>query len=176
MDGGGSAGFSSAIYASRKGLNVGVITDRIGEQVLDIFVIENLIGTPYTERPKLASHLHNHMHEYDIEIITNKRVDRIEKGELFTVELASGEKIESKSVIIATGARWRDIGVPGKKEFKNKGVAYCSHYNGPMFRDKHVAVVDGGNSDIPAALDLANVARHVTVFEFLPKLNADEVL
>lgn len=174
--GGGPAGASSAIYASRKGLNVGVITDRIGGQVLDTFAIENLIGTPYTEGPKLASHLHNHMREYDIEIINNKCVDKIVKGDLFTVELASGETIESKSVIIATGARWRDIGVPGEKEFKNKGVAYCSHCDGPMFKDKHVAVVGGGNSGIEAALDLANIAKHVTVFEFLPKLNADEVL
>lgn len=174
--GGGPAGASSAIYAARKGLKVGIISDRIGGQVLETFAIENLIGTPYTEGPKLAGALHNHMKEYDIDIINTQTVTDLRKEDLAIATLANGQEIKAKVAIIATGARWRNVNVPGEAEFKNKGVAYCPHCDGPLFKGKDVAVIGGGNSGVEAAIDLAGVAKHVTVIEFADELKADKVL
>ncbi len=174
--GGGPAGASSAIYSARKGLKVGIISDRIGGQVLETFAIENVIGTPYTEGPKLAASLHTHMKEYDIDIINTQTVTDLRKEDLAIATLENGQEIKAKVAIIATGARWRNVNVPGEAEFKNKGVAYCPHCDGPLFKDKNVAVIGGGNSGIEAAIDLAGVAKHVTVVEFAEELKADEVL
>lgn len=174
--GGGPAGSSSAIYAARKGLSVIMVTDKVGGQVLDTFTIENLIGTIYTEGPNLAQALNSHMQEYDIEIVRNQTVKSLNKEELITATLANDSEITAKSVIIATGARWRNANVPGEKEFKNKGVAYCPHCDGPIFEGKDIAVIGGGNSGIEAAIDLSNTSRKVTVLEFMPELKADELL
>lgn len=174
--GGGPAGGSSAIYAARKGLKVIMITDKIGGQILDTFSIENLIGTIYTEGPKLAQALNTHMQEYDIEIVENQLVSNIDKKEMFTATLKSGAKITSRSIVIATGARWRNANVPGEQEFKNKGVAYCPHCDGPLYKNKDVAVIGGGNSGVEAALDLSNTSKSVTVLQRGPKLKADELL
>lgn len=174
--GGGPAGASAAIYAARKGIKVGIISDCMGGQVLETFAIENLIGTPYTEGPKLAVALETHMKEYPIDIIKGQVVKEIKKDDLITVLLESGTTLKTKTTIIATGARWRNVNVPGEQEFKNKGVAYCPHCDGPIFAGKKVAVIGGGNSGIEAAIDLAQVASHVTVIEFLPELKADTVL
>lgn len=174
--GGGPAGASSAIYSARKGLKVGVITDRIGGQVLETFSIENLIGTPYTEGPKLAANLHAHMKDYNIDIINSQTVTDLRKEDYAIATLDGGVEVKGKVAIIATGARWRNVNVPGEAEFKNKGVAYCPHCDGPLFEGKPLAVIGGGNSGIEAAIDLANVASDVTVIEFAEELKADEVL
>jgi alkyl hydroperoxide reductase subunit F len=138
--------------------------------------IENLIGTKYTEGPKLVASLEEHVKEYNVDIMNLQRAKKISKGDLIEVELESGAKLKSKTVIISTGARWRNLGVPGEAEFKNKGVAYCPHCDGPLFKGRHVAVIGGGNSGIEAAIDLAGIVGHVTVFEFMPELKADAVL
>ncbi len=174
--GGGPAGASSAIYAARKGIRVGIIADRFGGQVMDTLGIENFIGTKYTEGPKLISEIEQHVNEYNIDVMKGLRAHNIEKKDLFEVELDNGAVLKSKTIILATGARWRDIGVPGEKEYKNKGVAYCTHCDAPLFEGKHVAVVGGGNSGIESALDLAGIVKHVTVFEFMSELKADAVL
>lgn len=174
--GGGPAGASSAIYAARKGVRTGMITDRFGGQVKETLGIENFISVKYIEGPKLAASLEEHVKEYDVEILYPQRAKRIEKKELIEVELENGAVIKSKTVILSTGARWRNVGVPGEQEFKNKGVAYCPHCDGPIFKGKSVAVIGGGNSGIEAAIDLAGVVKHVTVLEFMPELKADSVL
>jgi len=179
--GAGPAGVAAAIYAARKGLNVTMIADRIGGQVKDTVGIENLISTPKTTGTELTGNMQAHLNNYDITIKEFLRVDKIEKGypESNTpkkLHLSSGEVIESKTVIIATGAKWRELGIPGEKENIGSGVAYCPHCDGPFFKGKDVAVVGGGNSGIEAALDLAGMVNHVTVFEFLPELKADKVL
>ncbi|HHU70473.1 MAG TPA: alkyl hydroperoxide reductase subunit F [Clostridiales bacterium] len=174
--GGGPAGSSAAIYAARKGLRTGIITDRFGGQVKDTLGIENFIGTKYIEGPKLAATLEEHVKSYDVEILYPQRAKHIQKKELIEVELENGAIIKSKSLILSTGARWRNIGVPGEAEFKNKGVAYCPHCDGPIYKGKSVAVIGGGNSGIEAAIDLAGIVEHVTVLEFLPELKADSVL
>lgn len=174
--GGGPAGSSAAIYAARKGLRTGIITDRFGGQVKDTLGIENFIGTKYIEGPKLAATLEDHVKSYDVEILYPQRAKHIQKKELIEVELENGAIIKSKSLILSTGARWRNVGVPGEAEFKNKGVAYCPHCDGPIYKGKSVAVIGGGNSGIEAAIDLAGVVEHVTVLEFLPELKADSVL
>lgn len=174
--GGGPAGASSAIYAARKGVRTGMITDRFGGQVKETLGIENFISVKYIEGPTLAASLEEHVKEYDVEILYPQRAKRIEKKELIEVELENGAVIKSKTVILSTGARWRNIGVPGEQEFKNKGVAYCPHCDGPIFKGKSVAVIGGGNSGIEAAIDLAGVVKHVTVLEFMPELKADSVL
>jgi alkyl hydroperoxide reductase subunit F len=174
--GGGPAGTSAAIYAARKGIRTGIVAERFGGQVNDTLAIENLIGTKHTEGPKLAIALEEHAKEYGIDIMKSQRAKRLEKKDLIEVELENGAVLKSKTVIISTGARWRNLGVPGEAEFKNKGVAYCPHCDGPLFAGKHVAVVGGGNSGIEAAIDLAGIASHVTVFEFMPELKADAVL
>ncbi|MCM3041497.1 alkyl hydroperoxide reductase subunit F [Paenibacillus motobuensis] len=174
--GGGPAGASAAIYAARKGIRTGIIAERFGGQVNDTLGIENLIGTKYTEGPKLAASLEEHAKEYNIDIMKSQLAKRLEKKDFVEVELENGAILKSKTVIVSTGARWRNLGVPGEAEFKNKGVAYCPHCDGPLFAGKHVAVVGGGNSGIEAAIDLAGVAGHVTVLEFMPELKADSVL
>lgn len=174
--GGGPAGASAAIYAARKGIRTGIIAERFGGQVNDTLGIENLIGTKYTEGPKLAASLEEHAKEYNIDIMKSQLAKRLEKKDFVEVELENGAILKSKTVIVSTGARWRNLGVPGEAEFKNKGVAYCPHCDGPLFAGKHVAVVGGGNSGVEAAIDLAGVAGHVTVLEFMPELKADSVL
>lgn len=174
--GGGPAGASAAIYAARKGIRTGIVAERFGGQILDTLGIENFIGTKYTEGPKLAANLEAHVGEYDIDVMNALRAKRLEKKELIELELENGAVLKSKTVIIATGARWRNVNVPGEKEFKNKGVAYCPHCDGPLFAGKDVAVIGGGNSGVEAAIDLAGIVKHVTVLEFLPELKADSVL
>lgn len=174
--GGGPAGVSAAIYAARKGLKVTMIADRIGGQVKDTMGIENLISVPKTTGQELAGALQSHMDDYDITIKEHLRVDSIEQGERKRILLSSGEEIESRTVIIASGAKWRELGVPGERENIGKGVAYCPHCDGPFFKGRDVAVIGGGNSGIEAALDLAGIVRSVTVMEFMPDLKADQVL
>lgn len=174
--GGGPAGASAAIYAARKGIRTGIIAERFGGQVLDTVGIENFISVKYTEGAKLAASLEEHVREYNVDVISSQRAKNLEKKEFVEVELENGAVLRSKALIISTGARWRNVGVPGEKEFRNKGVTYCPHCDGPLFKGKHVAVIGGGNSGIEAAIDLAGVAAHVTVMEFMPELKADAVL
>ncbi len=174
--GGGPAGIGAAIYSARKGLNVTVIADRIGGQVKDTMGIENLISVPSTTGPELSNNLLAHMNEYDITLREHFRVEKIEKGDIKKLHLSSGEVIETKTIIVATGAKWRELGIPGEKENIGNGVAYCPHCDGPFFKGKDVAVIGGGNSGIEAALDLAGIVKSVTVYEFMPELKADQVL
>lgn len=174
--GGGPAGVSAAIYSARKGLNVTLVADRIGGQVKDTMGIENLISVPKTTGPELSGALLSHLNEYDVTMKEHLKVTGIDNGPLKVITLSSGEVIHTKSLIIATGAKWRELGVPGEKENIGNGVAYCPHCDGPFFKGKDVAVIGGGNSGIEAALDLAGIVKSVTVFEFLPELKADRVL
>ena len=164
--GGGPAGSSAAIYAARKGIRTGVVAERFGGQVLDTMSIENFISVKQTEGPKFVASLEEHVKDYDIDIMNLQRVKGLEKKDLFEIELDNGGVLKSKSAIISTGARWRHIGVPGEEEFKNKGVAYCPHCDGPLFEGKDVAVIGGGNSGVEAAIDLAGIVQNVTVLEF----------
>ncbi len=174
--GGGPAGASSAIYAARKGIRTGIVAERFGGQVMDTVGIENFISVKYTEGAKLGASLEEHVKEYDVDVMKLQRAKRLEKKDLIEIELENGAVLKSKTVILSTGARWRNVGVPGEAEFKNKGVAYCPHCDGPLFAGKHVAVIGGGNSGIEAAIDLAGIVSHVTVLEFMPELKADSVL
>jgi NADH-dependent peroxiredoxin subunit F len=174
--GGGPSGASAAIYAARKGIRTGIVAERFGGQVMDTLGIENLVGTKYTEGPKLAASLEEHVKEYNIDIMNLQRAKRLEKKDLVEIELENGAVLKSKTVILSTGARWRNVGVPGEAEFKNKGVAYCPHCDGPLFAGKRVAVIGGGNSGVEAAIDLAGIVKHVTVLEFSAELKADSVL
>lgn len=174
--GGGPAGASAAIYAARKGIRTGIVAERFGGQVMDTMGIENFISVKYTEGPKLVASLEEHVKEYGIDVMNLQRAKRLEKKDLIEVELENGAVLKSKTVILSTGARWRNIGVPGEAEFKNKGVAYCPHCDGPIFEGKDIAVIGGGNSGIEAAIDLAGIVKHVTVLEFMPELKADSVL
>lgn len=174
--GGGPAGASAAIYAARKGIRTGIAAERFGGQILDTASIENFISVTHTEGPKLAASLEEHVKEYNIDVMNLQRAKRLEKKDLIEIELENGAVLKSKTVILSTGARWRDVGVPGEAEFRNKGVAYCPHCDGPLFEGKHVAVIGGGNSGVEAAIDLAGIVKHVTVLEFMPELKADSVL
>jgi len=174
--GGGPAGASAAIYAARKGIRTGIVAERFGGQVRETLGIENLISVGYTEGPRLAEILEQHVSNYDVDIMSAQRARRLERKELIEVELENGAVLKSKAVILSTGARWRNVGIPGEEEFKNKGVAYCPHCDGPLYKGKQVAVIGGGNSGIEAAIDLAGIASHVTVFEFMPELKADAIL
>ncbi|MBB6449156.1 alkyl hydroperoxide reductase subunit F [Geomicrobium halophilum] len=174
--GGGPSGASSAIYAARKGIRTGIVAERFGGQVLDTLNIENFISVKKTEGPKFAAGLEEHVKDYDIDVMNLQRVIDLRKKDLFEVELENGAVLQSKTVIVSTGARWRNIGVPGEEAFKNKGVAYCPHCDGPIFEGKDVAVIGGGNSGIEAAIDLAGIVKHVTVLEFSSELKADDVL
>ncbi|MFC4653220.1 alkyl hydroperoxide reductase subunit F [Lactococcus nasutitermitis] len=174
--GGGPAGAASAIYAARKGIRTGVLAERFGGQPLETLGIENLIGTPYIEGLELGRQLEEHVKKYPIDLMKTQRAVKLEKKEQVEVTLENGAILKTKSLILATGAHWRDLGIPGEQEFKTKGVAYCPHCDGPLFAGKDVAVVGGGNSGIEAAIDLAGVVKHVTVLEFMPELKADKVL
>ena len=179
--GGGPAGASAAIYAARKGIRTGIIADRFGGQVMDTMSIENFISVKETEGPKLAAALEEHVKEYNVDIMSEQKADNIvaaEKTEdgYIHVHLESGATLKSRSVILSTGARWREMNVPGEQEYRNKGVAYCPHCDGPLFKSKRVAVIGGGNSGIEAAIDLAGLVEHVTVLEFADTLRADQVL
>ncbi|MGG6893030.1 MULTISPECIES: alkyl hydroperoxide reductase subunit F [Rhizobium] len=175
--GGGPAGAASAIYAARKGIRTGVVAERFGGQVLDTMAIENFISVPHTEGPAFATALETHVKDYPVEIINLQRAQKLSRhGDLFEVELESGATLKSRSVILSTGARWRQMGVPGEELYRNNGVAYCPHCDGPLFKGKSVAVIGGGNSGVEAAIDLAGIVKHVTLIEFDSKLRADDVL
>ncbi|MEY3791794.1 MAG: alkyl hydroperoxide reductase, F52a subunit, FAD/NAD(P)-binding, partial [Pseudomonadota bacterium] len=177
--GGGPAGASAAIYSARKGIRTGIVSERFGGQVMDTLGIENFISVKATEGPKLVTALEEHVKEYEVDIMNLQRAKSVQKNDLdslFEIELENGGKLKSKSVIVATGARWKELNVPGEKEFKGKGVAYCPHCDGPLFKGKHVAVIGGGNSGVEAAIDLANIVGHVTLFEFASELKADHIL
>ena len=178
--GGGPAGAASAVYASRKGIRTGIAAERFGGQVLDTMAIENFISVPYTEGPKLATALEQHVHQYDVDVMNLQRATKLvpaaEPGGYVTVELANGASLSSRTIVLSTGARWRSMNVPGEDEYRNKGVTYCPHCDGPLFKGKRVAVIGGGNSGAEAAIDLAGVVKHVTLIEFDPQLRADEVL
>ncbi|MET9211680.1 MULTISPECIES: alkyl hydroperoxide reductase subunit F [unclassified Nocardia] len=178
--GGGPAGATAAIYASRKGIRTGVVSERFGGQVLDTMGIENFASVPYTEGPRFAAALEDHVRHYDVDIINAQNATKLfpatAEGGLAEVELASGASLRSRSVIVATGARWRSMNVPGESEYRNKGVTYCPHCDGPLFKGKRVAVIGGGNSGAEAAIDLAGIVAHVTLVEFDAELRADEVL
>ncbi|ARI75684.1 alkyl hydroperoxide reductase subunit F [Halobacillus mangrovi] len=174
--GGGPAGSSAAIYTARKGIRTGVVAERFGGQVQDTLSIENFISVKKTEGPKMVASLEEHVKDYNIDVMNLQRASRLEKKDMFELELDNGGVLKSKSVILSTGARWRQLGVSGEAEFKNKGVAYCPHCDGPLFEGKDVAVIGGGNSGIEAAIDLAGIVNHVTVLEFGAELKADEVL
>ncbi|MDY0406024.1 alkyl hydroperoxide reductase subunit F [Virgibacillus sp. 179-BFC.A HS] len=175
--GGGPAGASAAIYAARKGIRTGILTDRFGGQILDTNIIENFISVKETDGLRLAGNLNEHVDGYNVEVMNQQRATKIEKkNDYIEVELENGAVLKSRAAILATGARWRNLGVPGEAEFKTKGVAYCPHCDAPLFEGKDVAVIGGGNSGIEAAIDLAGVVKHVTVLEFSSELKADSVL
>ncbi len=175
--GGGPAGAAAAIYAARKGIRTGIVAERMGGQLLDTVAIENFISVTETHGQKLAGGLEEHVALYDVDVMNLQRAEALLPGdELIEVKLLGGASLKSRSVIIATGARWREINVPGEREYRNKGVAYCPHCDGPLFKGKPVAVVGGGNSGVEAAIDLAGLVAHVTLFEFDSKLRADAVL
>jgi alkyl hydroperoxide reductase subunit F len=177
--GGGPAGAAAAIYAARKGIRTGVVSERFGGQVLDTLAIENFISVKETDGPRLAAGLEQHVREYDVDIMNLQRAEALlpgSDGGMTEVRLASGAKLRSKTVIIATGARWREMNVPGERQYRGHGVAYCPHCDGPLFKGKRVAVIGGGNSGVEAAIDLAGVVGHVTLLEFENVLRADAVL
>ncbi|SFU34335.1 alkyl hydroperoxide reductase subunit F [Polaromonas sp. YR568] len=179
--GGGPAGAAAAVYAARKGIRTGVASERFGGQVLDTLGIENFISIKETEGPKFAHALEEHVRNYDVDIMNLQRAKALVPNSgpdknLIEVQLESGASLKSKSIVISTGARWRNINVPGEHEFKNKGVAYCPHCDGPLFKGKRVAVIGGGNSGVEAAIDLAGIVGHVTLIEFDTALRADAVL
>ncbi len=175
--GGGPAGASAAIYTARKGMKTAVLAERLGGQVQDTKGIENLISVPYIEGPELASHLGKHMGEYEISLLENRRVEDIKQEEgSFNLSLSSPEIIKAKSIIVATGAKWRELNVPGEKEYIGRGVAFCPHCDGPYYKGKDIVVVGGGNSGVEAAIDLAGIVKSVTVIEFAEELKADQVL
>ncbi|MCF5658229.1 alkyl hydroperoxide reductase subunit F [Pseudomonas poae] len=178
--GGGPAGSSAAIYAARKGIRTGVAAERFGGQVLDTMSIENFISVQETEGPKLVSALEAHVRQYDVDIMNLQRASSLipakNAGDLHEIRFESGATLKSKTVILATGARWREMGVPGEQQYKAKGVCFCPHCDGPLFKGKRVAVIGGGNSGVEAAIDLAGIVSHVTLLEFDSKLRADAVL
>jgi alkyl hydroperoxide reductase subunit F len=174
--GGGPAGASAAIYSARKGIRTGVVAERFGGQVLDTLGIENFISVKETEGPKLAVALEQHVKTYDVDVMNLQRAEALVPGDIIEIKLASGASLKAKSVVLATGARWREMNVPGEKEYRNRGVAYCPHCDGPLFKGKRVAVIGGGNSGVEAAIDLAGIVAHVMLLEFDSKLRADEVL
>ncbi len=174
--GGGPAGAAAAIYAARKGIRTGIVAERFGGQVMDTMAIENFISVQETEGPKLVAALEQHVKQYEVDIIDGQRAEALVPGELAEIKLASGGSLRARSVIIATGARWRELNVPGEREYRGRGVAYCPHCDGPLFKGKRVAVVGGGNSGVEAAIDLAGIVGHVTLLEFADQLRADAVL
>jgi alkyl hydroperoxide reductase subunit F len=178
--GGGPAGAAAAVYAARKGIRTGVVAERFGGQVLDTMAIENFISVQHTEGPKLGAALEAHTREYGVDIMKGQVAERVvppnAAGGLFEVNLANGAALKAKSLVLSPGARWRQMNVPGETEYRNKGVAYCPHCDGPLFKGKRVAVIGGGNSGVEAAIDLAGLVAHVTLIEFDSQLRADAVL
>jgi NADH-dependent peroxiredoxin subunit F len=178
--GGGPAGAAAAVYAARKGIRTGMLAERMGGQTMDTMGIENFISVLETDGPKFAAALEQHAKQYDVEILNLQRAEKLipaaEKGGLIGVQLANGALLKSKTVILSTGARWREVNVPGEKQYRNKGVAYCPHCDGPLFKGKRVAVIGGGNSGVEAAIDLAGLVGQVTLLEFGDQLRADAVL
>jgi NADH-dependent peroxiredoxin subunit F len=178
--GGGPAGAAAAVYAARKGIRVGVAAERFGGQTNDTMAIENYISVLETDGPKFAAALEAQVRQYDVDIMNLQRASKITPGkapgDLIQIEMANGGSLQAKSVIVSTGARWRNVNVPGELEYKNKGVAYCPHCDGPLFKGKRVAVIGGGNSGVEAAIDLAGIVAHVTLVEFADVLKADAVL
>ncbi|MBY0344195.1 MAG: alkyl hydroperoxide reductase subunit F, partial [Sphingomonadales bacterium] len=178
--GGGPAGAAAAVYTARKGFSTGIAAERFGGQLMDTLGIENLPGTPYTEGPKLTDSLKQHVGEYEIDLMDLARAVELraakDVGGYHEVVMANGATLKARSLILSTGARWRNLGVPGEAEYRNKGVAYCPHCDGPLFKGKRIAVIGGGNSGVEAAIDLAGIVGHVTLIEFDVKLRADEVL
>ena len=178
--GGGPAGAAAAVYAARKGIRTGILAERFGGQTLDTLGIENFISVQETEGPKFAAALEAHVRAYDVDVMTQQRVEQLTPasapGALATIKLANGGELKSRTIIVATGARWRNMNVPGEAEYKTKGVAYCPHCDGPLFKGKDVAVIGGGNSGVEAAIDLAGIVKSVTVLEFADQLKADQVL
>ena len=178
--GGGPAGATAAIYAARKGIRTGLAAERFGGQVLDTMAIENFISVPYTEGPKLAAGLEQHVREYEVDVMPLQKATALvpaeSEGGLVEIQLENGASLYSKTVVLSTGARWRTMGVPGETDYLNKGVTFCPHCDGPLFKGKRVAVIGGGNSGVEAAIDLAGIVGHVTLIEFDSKLRADEVL
>ena len=178
--GGGPAGAAAAVYAARKGIRTGIVAERFGGQTMDTLAIENFISVLETEGPKFAAALEAHVRHYGVDVMTLQRVARVDPapqpGDLATVVLDNGAELKARAVIVATGARWRNMNVPGEAEYRTKGVAYCPHCDGPLFKGKDVAVIGGGNSGVEAAIDLAGVVRSVTLLEFADQLKADQVL
>jgi NADH-dependent peroxiredoxin subunit F len=175
--GGGPAGAAAAVYAARKGIRTGIASERFGGQVLDTLGIENFISVQETEGPKFALALEEHVRRYDVDIMNLQRAKALVPGpDFIEVQLESGAALKARSVVVTTGARWRNINVPGEREYRNKGVAYCPHCDGPLFKGKRVAVIGGGNSGVEAAIDLAGIVGHVTLIEFDAQLRADAVL
>lgn len=178
--GGGPAGAAAAIYAARKGIRVGLAAERFGGQVLDTMAIENFISVSHTEGPKLVAQLEQHVKDYDVDIMNLQRAEKLipakVEGGLHEVQLANGASLKARTIILSTGARWRQIGVPGEEQYRNKGVAYCPHCDGPLYKGKRVAVIGGGNSGVEAAIDLAGLVAHVTLIEYDSQLRADAVL
>jgi alkyl hydroperoxide reductase subunit F len=174
--GGGPAGAAAAIYAARKGIRTGIAAERLGGQLLDTVGIENFISVKETQGHKLATGLEQHVNTYDVDVMNLQRAQALIPGDMLEIKLTSGASLRAKSVVIATGARWREINVPGEREYRNRGVAYCPHCDGPLFKGKRVAVIGGGNSGIEAAIDLAGLVSHVTVIEYDAQLRADAVL
>ena len=173
--GGGPAGASAAIYSVRKGLKTALIAEKIGGQVQDTKGIENLISVVYTEGPQLAAQLQQHLNHYPVQVLEHRRVEKLDK-DTKTIYLEGGEKIKAQSIIITTGAKWRELGIPGEKEYLGRGVAYCPHCDGPFYKGKKVAVIGGGNSGVEAAIDLAGIVKEVVLFEFNDVLKADQIL
>jgi alkyl hydroperoxide reductase subunit F len=176
--GGGPAGAAAAVYAARKGIRTGVVAERFGGQVLDTMAIENYISVQETDGPHFAKALEEHVRAYDVDIMNLQRAESLESGAdgLIEIGLASGATLKGRSVVLATGARWRDMNVPGEQQYRTKGVTYCPHCDGPLFKGKRVAVIGGGNSGVEAAIDLAGVVEHVTLIEYDAQLRADAVL
>jgi alkyl hydroperoxide reductase subunit F len=178
--GGGPAGAAAAIYAARKGIRTGIVAERFGGQVMDTLGIENFISVDYTEGPKLAAAMEEHVKQYGVDIMRGERaaalVPAAQPGGMAELTLANGAILKSKAIILATGARWREMNVPGEAEFRGKGVCFCPHCDGPLFKGKRVAVIGGGNSGVEAAIDLAGIVGHVTLIEFDTRLRADAVL
>jgi len=175
--GAGPAGAAAAVYAARKGIRTGVVAERFGGQVLDTLGIENFISVPHTEGPQFAAALEQHVRAHEVDLILQQKAQQLRAGEAhIEVALESGAVLRSQTVILATGARWREVNVPGERTYRNRGVAYCPHCDGPLFKGKRVAVIGGGNSGVEAAIDLAGLAAHVTLIEFDQTLRADAVL
>jgi len=174
--GGGPAGAAAAVYAARKGIRTGVVAERFGGQVLDTMAIENFISVKYTEGPQFATALEEHVRDYEVDIMNVQVAEELIPGAEHQIKLKNGATLKARTVVLATGARWRELGVPGEQEYRNRGVAYCPHCDGPLYKGKPIAVIGGGNSGVEAAIDLAGLVKHVTLIEFDEQLRADEVL